>query len=116
MTLRFALSEDETKAVADLPVESRHAALRLLQATSCNGRTASFMDLDSRNRRLGAIVLQQTIVEPDGSAAMDQRIADGLQEIFVTAVRIYGTVARIVASSKAARVKGPSSDPGTMFQ
>ena len=116
MTLRLGLSEDETQAIANLPAKSRQAAFRLLQHVSCDGRTASFLDMDEHSQRLLAILLQQAIVDPDGSAATNQRIADGLPEIFVIAVRVYGAVARVVGSSPQGSAKAPRSDPGEMFR
>ena len=116
MALRLALAAEDVKAIAALSANDRQSVIHLIEDLSCQGRTASMLEIESPRESLRAIVLEQRVFEPDGSAAMNQRIADGLQEVIITAIRVYAALARALISVQRNLAKGPSSDPGGMFR
>ena len=115
IALRMVLSVQDRDAIASRSAKDRLSVIRLIENVSCQGRTASLLELQGTGERLGAIVIEQRVFEPDGSAAMNQRIADAIQEVVITAVRVKWAFEKAMESARPPVAEGPRSDPGQMY-
>lgn len=113
--LRMTVPTRADHLMAGLSPAQWHAFVRLVENVSCQGRTASLLDIETHRQALKAIVLEQRVFEPDGSAAMNQRIADAIQELVITAVRVRAALARVLDLPPTPPRGRPQSEPGEMF-